>query len=169
MSHEEMKGLLPAAALAALDPDEKELVSAHLRGCQECTQLLDEYREAAGGFALSLPLHPPHPDRSSRIRERLLTRARAGQRSTDTGRRGRGMRGSSRVLHATERWTGWMVAAGLAALLVNHHAIHQPLDYGWMVAGILAAALIVLGVYARHQRRRVSTLLERSDEPHPTD
>jgi hypothetical protein len=53
---------------------------------------------------------------------------------------------------------GWMVAAGLAGLPLMHHAIHRPLDYGWLAAGALTIVLVAAGGYARVQRARALTL-----------
>lgn len=56
---------------------------------------------------------------------------------------------------------GWMVAAGLAGLLLMHHAIHRPLDYGWLAAGALTIVLVMVGGHARVQRARALTLRAR--------
>jgi hypothetical protein len=54
-----------------------------------------------------------------------------------------------------------MVAAGLAGVLLIHHAIHRPLAYGWLAAGALMIALVAVGGYARVQRGRVLALRAR--------
>jgi hypothetical protein len=46
--HPELKELLGAYALDAVDPDEAELVERHLAGCPECQAELAEYREVIG-------------------------------------------------------------------------------------------------------------------------
>jgi hypothetical protein len=51
-----------------------------------------------------------------------------------------------------------MVAAGLAGVLLIHHAIHRPIAYGWLGAGALLLALVAVGGYARVQRGRALTL-----------
>jgi hypothetical protein len=43
--------LLGAYALDALDPDEAELVAAHLTGCPRCAQEVDEHRQTIGLLA----------------------------------------------------------------------------------------------------------------------
>jgi anti-sigma factor RsiW len=165
-SHEELRQMLPAAALGSLEPEEHDIVLAHVGECQECTRMLEEYRNVTGWLALHLSPQRRDPARAALVRTRLLARTRqhpnlgTAKPRADT----RGLHRRFRALAAAERWSGWMVAAGLAALLVNHHAIHRPLDYGWIVAGVLAVALVILGLYAGVQRRRVSALLQRMDE-----
>jgi anti-sigma factor RsiW len=157
--HEELSKLLPAAALDILDQLDRKLLLDHVSGCPECTRLLKEYRQTAGLLAGSLPPEELEPSRALALRSRVL----AGVRGRPKASKQPSPRilPPSRAILAAERWSGWTVAAALAALLVNHHAFHRPLDYGWIVAGILAVALVVLGWYARLQRRRVSALLER--------
>jgi anti-sigma factor RsiW len=46
--HPELKELLGAYALDAVDPDESEMVERHLAGCPECQVELAEYREVIG-------------------------------------------------------------------------------------------------------------------------
>lgn len=135
--------MLPAAALEILEPAELELVVAHLRDCQECATLLQEYREVTAALALQLPLRPLDQLRSRALRGRLLAR-------TAGTTRGRALR--------LDRWIGWAVAAGLAGILLVHHSVHRTLDYGWLAAGILTLVLVGVGVYARTQQRRASAL-----------
>jgi hypothetical protein len=170
-THQEIGDLLPSAALETLEPDELARVLAHARECTECSQLLSEYREAVAAVALSLPHEPLNDARSARLRERLLLRARgnpaAGALEKKSIARARFRWGS------VDRWAGWAVAAGLAGVLLTHHGFHRPLDYGWVLAGVLAIVLVIFGVYAVSQRRRVSELEDRlehqglSSERHP--
>ena len=51
-----------------------------------------------------------------------------------------------------------MVAAGLAGILLVHHSVHRPLDYGWLAAAFLGVVLLAVGIYAGVQRRRVTEL-----------
>lgn len=152
-SHEELLEMLPAAALEILDSADLQRVLAHARDCSECTGLLSEYREAAAALALALPLHQPDPERSAALRSRLLARARQHRH---------GGPGKSKVaVSLADRWSGWLVAAALSGLLVTHHAIHRPLAYGWLAAGVLTMALVALAVYARIQRGRRAELEDR--------
>ena len=142
MDHEELKELLPGAALDILAEAERREVLAHVRGCAECAAELEEYRATAGDLALLLPEAPMSDAGRASVRRRLLGRARAG----DQWRRG---------------WAGWAVAAGLAGVLLMHHAVHRPLDYGWLAAGGVTVVLVLVGIYAWVQRARVATLERR--------
>lgn len=99
------------------------------------------------------------PVRNRAVRARLVARARMDQ----PGRAGapdyaRLPSTSQRALATVYRWSGWMVAAGLAGVLLVHHSIHRPLDYGWLAAGVLVVVILGLGVYTRVQRSRVAAL-----------
>jgi anti-sigma-K factor RskA len=89
MDHEEIKALLPLAALDRLEPDEQRALDEHLGGCAECSTELAEFRETAAAIALALDdpagaerrvwsrlaarLGPTQPDASER-RERSVSR-----------------------------------------------------------------------------------------------
>ena len=149
--HGEIQEKLPAAALTMLDPAEMEQVRVHIRECPECARLLEEYRAAATALSLQLPRTPMDPVQSDALRARLLARARANPRKLVT----------RKVSSMIYQWSGWMVAAGLAGILLVHHSVHRPLDYGWLAAGVLVVALLGLGIYAWVQRRRVAELSDR--------
>ena len=147
--HPEVLEKLPAAALTILEPAEMEQVQAHIRKCPECATLLEGYREAATILSLGVPPTHLDPARSDALQKRLLVRARTTSRST---------RKASTMIY---QWSGWMVAAGLAGILLVHHSVHRPLDHGWLAAGVLVVALLGLGIYAWVQRRRVAELNDR--------
>ena len=155
--HAELQEMLPAAAVEMLDPPDAERVLAHVRDCQECAGLLRQYRDAAAVLALQLPARPLSSERSSAIRVALLARARADRAIPITGK-------ASSMIY---QWSGWMVAAGLTGILLVHHSVHRPLDYGWLAAGVLVVLLLGLGIYAWVQRRRVSELEGRQPGPGP--
>lgn len=77
MTHDETQAALAAEALDALDWKESEAVHAHLAECQECRRELDSLREAAASLAFSVPSAPMDPERSARVRARLVARAAA--------------------------------------------------------------------------------------------
>ncbi|HEV8176761.1 MAG TPA: zf-HC2 domain-containing protein [Gemmatimonadales bacterium] len=149
LPHDEMLELLPAAALEILDGAELRRLQAHLPGCPGCAELLSQYRDAAAGLALQVPVDAMNPGRSAAVRDRLLTRVRAG-RTTKTAR---GLR--------VDGWLGWMVAAGMAGILLVHHSVHQTVDYGWLLSGVLVFVLMGLLVYVRKQQRRAAELQQR--------
>ena len=148
--HAEIHDQLPAAALAILDPAEMDQVRSHIRDCPECAALLEEYRDAATILSLGLSPAPMDPSRSDALRARLLARAKATPNKVT--------RKASAMIY---QWSGWMVAAGLAGVLLVHHSIHRPLDHGWLAAGLLVVVLLGVGIYAWVQRRRVVELQDR--------
>lgn len=152
LRHEEMQELLPAAALEMVEHAELARLQAHLAECPGCVELLRQYREAAAGLALQVPAGTLDPARSAVIRNRLLNRVRAGR--TTKAARGLGV----------DRWLGWMVAAGLAGILLVHHSVHQTVNYGWLLAGVLTFVLLGFAIHARKQQRRVSELQQRLEE-----
>jgi anti-sigma factor RsiW len=145
--HAEIQERLPAAALAILEAAEMEQVRAHVRECPECAALLEDYRAAAATLALQLPRTDMDAVRSDALRARLLARAKATPNQVT--------RKASSMIY---QWSGWMVAAGLAGILLVHHSVHRPLDYGWLAAAFLGVVLLAVGIYARVQRRRVTEL-----------
>jgi hypothetical protein len=150
LSHDEMQEMLPAAALEILDAAELQPVMAHAGTCSECAGLLRDYREVAGSLSLAAPAQQLDPGRSAAIRERLLTRAEKAGTPISAARR----------LQA-DRWSGWLVAAGLAGVLLIHHGSHRPLGNGWIAAGVLMLLLVAVVLYARVQRRRAAKLQDR--------
>jgi hypothetical protein len=53
-----------------------------------------------------------------------------------------------------------MVAAALAGVVLIHHAVHRPIAYGWLAAGILSVVIVGLAMYSRIQRHQVAALEE---------
>lgn len=153
--HEELQELVPAAALGALEAAEAERVFAHARECDVCGALLEEYRGVGAELALGLASPTLAPERSARLKARLMARVRSEPH------RG-GARPGRRALAA--RWTGWAVAAGLSGVLLMHHAVHRPVSYGWLVAGILTVGCVVTGTFALVLRGRVTALRRRIKE-----
>jgi anti-sigma-K factor RskA len=61
MEHAELRDLIDAHALDALDADERALVDEHVAGCAECAARLDELRETAAALAFAAPEAAPPP------------------------------------------------------------------------------------------------------------
>lgn len=161
--HEELQEMLPEAALEILERTDLQRVLAHTRDCAECAQLLGEYQEVAAALALQLPPQEADPDRLAVIRARLLSRARGDLRARAADPEVATVPRSRRTAAIADRWMGWTVAAALAGVLLMHHAIHQPVQYGWLVAGAVTLVLVAVAVYARVQRGRVSALQRQID------
>jgi len=156
LSHDQVEQLLPAAALEILEGDELLEVAAHVQQCARCAALLESYREVVAGLATRLPEQEFPSDRSARVRDRLLARvaggSAAGARLISPRHRSTGW---------VARWGGWAVAAGMAGVLVVHHAVHRPVAYGWLVAGVLVLLLLALMLYSRAQKERIMALEQR--------
>lgn len=72
VSHAEMRELLGAYAVHALEDDEFERVAAHLDGCPECRDEVDDLLDASASLGLSA-IEPP----SSALWERIAAEVRA--------------------------------------------------------------------------------------------
>jgi anti-sigma factor RsiW len=81
LSHEEAFAALDAAALDALDSDERDAVLAHADGCESCRHELAALRATAAQLAFASPLASDAvPGSRERIRTRLTARAAADAR-----------------------------------------------------------------------------------------
>ena len=165
LHHDRIRDLLPGAALEALDAEERLIVAAHLPDCGECARVLAEYREALGQLAQALPPHTPAPDRTARLRERLLARV-AAERALPMGRRTAPVAHRARELLAS-RWTGWAAAAGIASVLLMHHGIHRPLGAGWIAAGVVGLVAMLFAIDALAGRRTVARLRAQLEDREP--
>ena len=73
MTHEELKALLPLAALGRIEPEEEAALREHLAGCVECDTELRELEHAVAMLALAVDA-PANEDRVKRkIEARLVT------------------------------------------------------------------------------------------------
>jgi hypothetical protein len=142
------------AALAALAGPDGDALLAHVQACGECSRGLAEVQDA---LLAVLYLPPPRSlaaERSDTVRERLLGRAAGAAPAPAPApppRRRLALLGAG----------GWLVAAGLATMLLTHHSFHRPLQFGWIVASALGAALLGAALYLLGERRRSLYLRER--------
>jgi hypothetical protein len=74
-AHDEVRELLEAAALDALEPAEQLAVLEHVRSCAECQAELASLRETVGALAHASQGPVLSKDRSDAVRARLLERA----------------------------------------------------------------------------------------------
>jgi hypothetical protein len=81
LTHEEASAMLDAAALDALDPQEREAVLAHLAGCQSCRAELEAVRATASHLAFAAPVTALGVDARERIHTRLMDRIAADARA----------------------------------------------------------------------------------------
>jgi anti-sigma-K factor RskA len=112
MDHNEIKQLLPLAALGQITPDEERELEDHLRGCDECPAELQAYREVAAAIPLAEEPLSPHDRIWARLEARL-----AAERH-DTSAAGPAEREPATVSGTSRRpgsRSGWHIATGLAA------------------------------------------------------
>lgn len=67
VSHGEFLALAPAYVLDALEPDERRVFEAHLRGCQECAAEVRSLLAAVDALARSVPQRTPPEDLRARV------------------------------------------------------------------------------------------------------
>lgn len=142
------------AALAAIAGPDGHALLAHARECPECARALAGVQDA---LLATLYLPPPRPlasGRAEELRARLLARASGAAPSADA-------KPARRPLALAGGVGGWMVAAGLATVLLTHHAFHRPLRMGWLVAALLGMALFGGLLYLLSERRHSAHLRER--------
>ena len=129
MDHEEIKQLLPLAALGQLGPDESIILDDHLRTCDVCPAELQAYRDAAATIPLADEAAAPHERIWARLEARL---AAEGQLPPADAAAHPPM-----TAHSADRPPARRPAAGRAT--------------GWRIAtGLAAAAAIIVAVYAGH-------------------
>jgi hypothetical protein len=80
MTHDELKALLPLAALERLEPEEVAALREHLAGCAECDAELREFEHAMAMFALALDA----PAKEDRVMRKLEARLAAPTPATPT-------------------------------------------------------------------------------------
>jgi anti-sigma-K factor RskA len=129
MDHEEIKQLLPFAALDQLGPDESVILDEHLRTCDECPAELQAYRDAAAALPVAHEVAAPHERIWARLEARLAAEghvppADVTSRPPLTGPVADRPMASRPGL---TRAAGWRIATGLAA-----------------------AAAIIIAIYAGH-------------------
>ena len=83
LSHDEIRGLLPAFALGAVPRDEADVIRTHLNGCDECAAEALELGATSDQLALSVT---PEPLPAGFV-DRVLTRVREEQPVAEKARR----------------------------------------------------------------------------------
>ena len=134
--HDEWRALAAAAALDALDADERAAFDAHRATCAECRALVESYAPVVAG--LGLAVDPDQPPAS--LRARTLARATAEPQPRAE-------------------------ASVQGTRLPESTATRTPQPRGaasWWLAGLSLAAAVALGVYSvslRHQLDVLRTLV----------
>ncbi len=123
MEHEEIKALLPLAAVDRLDADEARALEEHIRGCEECALELREYREAAASLATILD--PAGAE--ERIWNRLEARMHPAASST---RAAAGDREAKRASRPASLWRPAAILMGAAAAAAAIYAAVLTVRFG---------------------------------------
>lgn len=144
------------AALGALAGPDRDALLAHVQTCGECARALAGVQDALLAVLYLPPPRPLEAPRSEELRERLLGRV-AGAAPSPSSVAAEAHRQRLARFGAA---SGWVAAAGFAALLLTHHAFHQPLQFGWVVAAALGTGLSGTAVYLLTERRRSALLGE---------
>jgi anti-sigma-K factor RskA len=111
--HEEIEDLLAAFTLGAVEPDDEELVRAHLEGCSSCTDTVRRLRRAVGALPLAVePAVPP-----SRLRDQILAAAAASRPSERAASRSPVLRFRAPRPRVPRVATGWRSAVAFTAVV----------------------------------------------------
>jgi anti-sigma factor RsiW len=162
-THDELRDSLAAEALGALHGPEREALLAHLAGCGECARELAGMRATAGELAFAVPAVALDPDRSARLRARLVARAAADARPREDAPGTPVTPLRQRPASRAARSAGWWAAAAAVALLLGAGAYAASLSRRVeALRGRLAAAHTEREALRGELRRRDGTLAELS-------
>ena len=146
---EALSAIQGAGDPAAISSEEIDEMLRHADECPQCAPRLRDL--AAQAILAQSPLVRLEPARAARLRARVLaqaTTARSLPAPRPVRKRPRDHTGAG----------GWLAAAALVVALLTHHAFHEPLGSGWLVAAAMAAVALGLGIYALSQKRYVAHL-----------
>ena len=135
-----------------LSEEQIERLLRHAAECAGCAAELNDF--AASAILAQAPAVHFDPERSARVRERLLARTRLRLEAAAPP-----ARAANR--HAFPYASGWLAAAAMAIALITHHGFHEPLRAGWLVAAGFAMIALGLAIHARAQRQRLADLEHR--------
>jgi hypothetical protein len=153
--HEPFAEWSALAAVGALDGAERARFDAHLAGgCAACEADLLEGTRVVAALALALPDAPLRPEVRDRLMGRVAAEARPGMSFGVASTMSRGSTGASE--RRPWRWTGGLVAAGLATVLVwGFHDTRQALESARARVGLLEREL--------EQERAITSLVAHTD------
>lgn len=150
--HATLRALVASERPETLSEEQIERLLGHAADCKECAAELNDF--AAAAILAQAPAVRFDPGRSTRVKERLLARARLRVEPAAPPARA-----------ATGHWiphgSGWLAAAAMGVALITHHGFHEPLRAGWLVAAGFAILALGLAVYLRAQRQRLAELEQR--------
>jgi hypothetical protein len=154
--HATLRAVVASERPETLSEEQIERLLSHAADCTDCAAELNDF--AAAAILAQAPAVRFDPERSARVRERVLARTRirvepAAPQAVPP------VRNSSRA--GMMRGSGWLAAAAMGVALITHHGFHEPLRAGWLVAAGFAIIALGLAVYARAQRQRLADLEQR--------
>jgi hypothetical protein len=159
--HAALRAVVASRRPETLSEEQIEGLLRHAADCTDCAAELNEF--AAAAILAQAPALRFDPERSARVKERLLARARLRLEPAAPPVRASPQAGML-------RGSGWLAAAAMGIALITHHGFHEPLRAGWLVAAGFAIIALGLAVYARAQRQRLTDLEQRlglrEHEPH---
>lgn len=130
MTHDEAWSNLAAVALEALSPEEREAVLAHAATCAICGPELSSLSDTVTELAYAAPAQPMEPERSGRVRARLMARATADRSSAAVVPLAAPTISSvpSLARARAPRWVSWLAAAAVIALVATGVGLIRALD-----------------------------------------
>jgi hypothetical protein len=150
--HATLRAVVASARPEAVSGEQIERLLAHAGDCTDCSAELYEF--AATAILAQTPVVRFAPERSARVKERLI--ARTGVRVEPAVSPARAAK-----RHWIPHGSGWLAAAAMGIALITHHGFHEPLRAGWLVAAGFAIIALGLAVYARSQKQRLTELEQR--------
>lgn len=149
--HAALRAVVASEGPETLSEEQIDRLLSHAAECTDCAAELNDV--AAAAILAQTPVVPFDPERSARVKERLLARTRLRVEPAAPARistRGGMMRGS-----------GWLAAAAMGTALITHHGFHEPLRAGWLAAAGFAIIALAQAVHARAQKQRLAELEQR--------
>jgi hypothetical protein len=150
--HATLRAVVASGRPETVSEEQIERLLAHAGDCTDCSAELYEF--AATAILAQTPVVRFAPERSARVKERLLARTRIRVEPATPPAR-------SATRHWIPHGSGWLAAAAMGIALITHHGFHEPLRAGWLVAAGFAIISLGLAVYARSQKQRLAELEQR--------
>ncbi|HML21534.1 MAG TPA: anti-sigma factor [Aggregatilinea sp.] len=129
MEHEDLYDLIPAYALDALDPDEKDRFEAWLRAHPDAQSLLDDYRQVADHLVMMAPVQPAPAHLQADLRARLAAeRSSASPTAVSAPEPPPTLSNAGRTLRLHRRWrrTALLTAAAVVLVIVAGLVLIRP-------------------------------------------
>ena len=150
--HATLRAVVASERPETLSEAQIERLLSHAAECADCAAELNDF--AAAAILAQTPEVRFDPERSARVKERLLARTRIRLEPSAPPVR-------AAVPRRMPLGSGWLAAAAMGVALITHHGFHEPLRAGWLVAAGFAIIALGLAVHARGQRRRLADLEQR--------